>query len=178
MSDLLIADKYARAFYRLFPHLCGLDVIEKLAHVHQFFLSHKQAIFFLSLPQIDDAHKQKTLEVLLLQIGLSDSYGTLYMLLISHKRVHLLADVTLQLRQIIMQKHNVLECTIASSVPLDEGVRMQLCSFFERETGRTVKACYVVDASLIAGIALRSDTYTWEYSVRKQLDMLRNSLVR
>lgn len=178
MKDLLIADKYARAFYHIFPQVCTLEVSEKLFRLHQFFLSHKEAIFFLSLPQIDDAYKQRTIQALLRTVGLSDEYGTLYMLLISQRRVHLIADATLRLRHIILEKYKVLECTIASSVSLDIAVRAQLNSFFEREIGRAIKAHYVVDTSLIAGIALRSDTYVWEYSVRKQLDMVRNSLIR
>lgn len=178
MKDILIADKYARAFYDLFPAACGLDVTDKLMRVHRFFLSHKQAIFFVSLPQIDIAHKQKTIHLLMHTVGLPDAYCTLYMLLLNQKRAYLIADVTMQLRTIILQKNKVLECTIASSILLDEEARLQLRSFFERETGRTIRAHYVVDASLIAGIALRSETYTWEYSVRKQLDMVRNSLIR
>jgi len=178
MKDILIADKYARAFYHLFPEACTLDATDRLMRVHQFFLSHKQALFFVSLPQIDGAHKQKIIHMLVHKVGLVDAYCTLYMLLLNQKRASLIADVTMQLRTIILQKHKVLECTIASSILLDEGACQQLRSFFEQETGHIVKAQYVVDTSLIAGIALRSETYAWEYSVRKQLDMVRNSLIR
>ncbi len=72
----------------------------------------------------------------------------------------------------------MLECVVATTQELANSEREALNVFFGQQTKHDMRAQYVIDKTLIAGIALRSDTYAWEYSIKKQLHSIKQSLIR
>lgn len=177
MNDRVLANRYAQAFYTIFPQACSVKSSDLLHQMNQFFSGHKKILFLLSLPQLTIHDKKKALQTMVHAIGLPEVYCTLYMLLMQHKRTFLITEVGIQLRRLILQKNNIQECEIVSSVVLTDEAQRQLRLLFEKKIRCTIMAHYTVDTSLIAGIALKSDTLAWEYSVRKQLHMIKQSLL-
>lgn len=177
MNNAVLARRYAYAFYNIFPRACTLEKSDLLHHINHFFMEHRKMIFFLALPQLNVKNKKKAIQIIVHTIGLPEEYSTLYMLLIQHKRTFLITDVGVQLRHIILEKNNIKECEIVSSVILSNEIQEKIRVLFEQKIECTIKAHFTVDTTLIAGIALKSDTLAWEYSVRKQLHMIKQSLL-
>jgi len=177
MNHRVLAHKYANAFYRLFKDICSLDLLDTLQEIATFFSHNKNALFLLNVPQVTLQIKNDALHTITQKIGLPSKINSLFMLLVAHKRASLLPQVCMQLRAIILQKNNMVECEIATTQALTASERMKLSNFFSAQIKHDIRAQYVIDKTLIAGIALRSDTYAWEHSIKKQLHTIKQSLI-
>jgi len=178
MNNGVLAHRYAQAYYRVFSQSCTLDILEQLAQIASFFTSHKDALFFLGLPQLALAEKKDALVALVNKIGLPKKLIDLFLLLITHKRSILIPRVCVQLRKLILQKNDTLECVVSSAQELAQEERDTLIAFFAQRTKQNIRARYTIDKTLIAGIAMRSTMYAWEYSIRKQLHTINQMLIR
>ena len=178
MSSGVLARRYAQAYCNLFSSSCTPNIIEKLAQMNAFFASHKKALFFLGLPQLALSVKKDALTALIEKIGLPKELDNLFLLLIAQKRAILIPQVCMQLRELILQKNDILECTVSSAQELMQEERDMLIAFFAQLTKHDIRAQYVIDKTLIAGIAMHSTTYAWEYSIRKQLHTINQTLIR
>lgn len=178
MSDRALAHKYAQAFYDVYPNACKMNMLDAIKNVCTFFSAHKKVLFFLGLPQLDVQIKQDAIARILQELKAPIALSALFVLLIAQRRAVLIPRVCAQLRTLILQKNNTIECAITSVQELDAQERETLRAFFERETKHDIHAQYDIDKTLIAGIAMRSTTYAWEYSIRKQLHTIKQSLIR
>ena len=178
MNAGVLARRYAQAYCGVFSQSCTVDMIKKLSQMSAFFASHKKALFFLGLPQLALSIKKDALRALIKKVGVPEDILSLFLLLIAHKRAVLIPQVCMQLRQLILQKNNMLECVVSSVHELAQDERDTLTTFFAQRTKHDIRAQYVIDKTLIAGIAMQSTTYAWEYSIRKQLHTLNQTLIR
>jgi len=178
MNAGVLARRYAQAYCAVFSNVCSLDMIEKLSHIHAFFMSHKKALFMLGLPQIALVVKREALLSITERVGLSSDIVNLFVLLIVQKRAGLIPQVCVQLRELVLDNNNMIECTISSAQELIQEEKRAFDAFFTQHTKHAIKARYVVDETLIAGIAMQSTTYAWEYSIRKQLHTVNQMLIR
>jgi len=177
MKNYVLARRYARAYCGLFPHACNKDLIERLDSLCGFLAQHKKVLFFLGLPQLAVSVKRSALDAIMQKLSLPQELVSLFLLVIAHKRAALLPQVCMQLRELVLVQNGMLECTIAAAQELSAAEKDELITFFSREIGCKIRAQYAIDKTLIAGVALRSTTYAWEYSIHKQLQTINQQLI-
>ena len=93
-------------------------------------------------------------------------------LLITDKRLMLMADILYEISHLYMQQHAIIDWTISSSDELSPEEKKSLEQFLVQKTAMQIVPTYIIDQTLIAGIRLQSDTFLWEYSVKSQLNAL------
>lgn len=175
--DSLVGKKYAEAFIRVFGQDLVYPDLVAIESAQKFLSTHRRTLFFLQLPQFNAATKSSMIEDLLGYFSLPNQFLKLFLLLLQHNRAFYIPGVLSFVAQLYRERMNVISFSVMSSHPLNEKQREQIKYFLARSTGKSIACSYVVKKSLIAGIAMRSVDYMWEYSVNKQLLCLR-SLVR
>ena len=171
--DKNTAHKYARAFMTVFPKALTFSTIEKIKTAQIFLQTHKKTLFFLQLPQFDDKKREVMVFDLIGHFLLPQIFSKLLLLLIAHNRSFYIPTVLFFIIELYKEQTNSADFSIKSSHSLDQQQIETIKQFLGRLTGKNIIATSLIDRSLIAGLRLQSNNNIWEYSVRKQLQMLR-----
>lgn len=161
IKDSIIAKRYALAYLNLY--------IDKLTD--KDILDFRQAYFFL--------HNNKDI-LTLPSITLSDklplNLRALFLLVVKKRREYLLPFVLKEIVSAYQAKKKVIIFDISSADNLDKKDEEIILEFLHKNTGNKILPIYKIDKKLIAGIKIQSDTYYWEYSIKKQLEATRTLL--
>ncbi len=177
MNYTVVAKKYAQAFISVFGKELTYADIVTIESAQKFLSTHRRTLFFLQLSQFNAATKSSMIEDLLGYFSLPHQFLKLFLLLLQHNRSFYIPSVLFFVAQLYKERMNIVSFSVMSSHHLNEKQREQIKYFLGRSTGKSITCSYVIKKSLIAGIAMRSVDYMWEYSVSKQLLCLR-SLVK
>jgi ATP synthase F1 delta subunit len=167
-----IACKYARAFLAVFPKACTLSNLHSIKTAHHFLRHHKNALFFLNLPQFNDERKKSLIADLVAYCSLPDAFTNLFFLLINHNRPFYVPEVLACIIEQYKKQTNSVEFSLESSHSLHGDDIETMKHFLQKILQKNIIATSSVNTSLIAGIRLHSNEYVWEYSVRKQINAL------
>ena len=169
----IVARKYANAFLNLYIDNISEEYFGSIKKLEKFFDSHKKAVFFLSVPNIENKQKEKLLNELFEKFSVKDLLKPLMRLLFAHKRIFLIDEVLKHIRLLYKERKNIMMFTITSSHQLDGQDLEIIKRFLAYKTGKKIVSEYSVDKNIVAGIRLQSSTLLWEYSISKQCETLR-----
>lgn len=174
----ILARRYALAYLYVFNQDISKEVLVCLKEARSFFLEHKRALYFLSLPTIAKDTKIKIMEHLFMQFKLPRSINRLMELIIVQKRASLWCEVLQYIIDIYQQQHQLMTVRIESSSTLSNDDIDRVKQFLARKTGNDIIYTYRVNQDLIAGIKAQSSTILWECSIAKNIRTLRLSLIK
>lgn len=169
----ILARRYAQAFLNLFMDQLSMREYQKLQAMSEFIQSHRQTTFFLGLQSIPSHDKEKLLLDLIQKYNLPASLNNLVTTLIHHDRAGLLGKILDQICELYRKKNRILSFNIESSSILEPDQLDFIHKFLAYNTNSTIVSTAKINKELIAGLRLQSDTYLWEYSIRKQINELK-----
>lgn len=164
-----LARKYAVAFLNVAGDKFDQKDLQLLETVTNFFIAHRTIVLLFNLPGAKKNTINQVLEKLFGDFHTKELFKRLVTLLLQHHRAFLLPDVLHQISDVYKQRAGITQFQVRSSHELDERQLQGALAFLRRVTGKQVLYEYRVDAALIAGLRLQSDTLLWEHSVKKQL---------
>lgn len=164
-----IADKYAVAYLNTIGSSLSLEDIRNLMKAAYFLQTHRRALFLLQVPVIAQEIKHEGLLELCERFSLAQSVKRLVVTLLKAKRAHLIAKIFDAIVYHYNQSHAIHVFTVTSSSDLHSTYKKQIEAFIDQRVAGTKEYRYTVDASLIAGVRVESDTLLWEFSIDKQL---------
>lgn len=171
-TTAILVRKYARAFIGVFGDRLTSQTLERCLRAQEHVASYKQLDFFLKMPFIDDQIKKNALITILQANDLPDFFMSLLDLLVEHKRTFLLKPILGMIRSMGMELTHTAFFTISSSQQLTDQQYHDVESFLRKQTGCTIITKKIIDPTLLAGMALKSDTYAWEHSLKQYLAKL------
>ncbi len=164
-----IARKYACAFINVFVDTLTMHDHDGIEAAEQFLRLHKRVLFFLTLPGLERAVKERALEIFADRFELSPSVRTLFSLLMKHNRLFLIPDILCYIIELFKEHKGIISFAINSSHELSSDNIAIIERFLAHLTGKAIIYTYAVNNELIAGIRVQSTTMLWEYSIRKHL---------
>jgi ATP synthase F1 delta subunit len=167
-----IARRYAKAFLDLYRDKLHVDDLEKLSTLEQFLMTNKPVLSLLNALQKDSRSQTLALEQLLTRFEVTFLIPVARLLL-KARRMFLLPELLKQLCRLYQKWHKIMFFTVTCSRQLASEELAIIRAFLTRLTGLTVICTTSVDKNLIAGIRLQSDTLLWEYSLAKQMRLLK-----
>lgn len=173
-KETFVARKYARAYLNVFGNDFTIEQFQAFEALGTFLSQHQRVLFFLQLRHIDDQKKQVILQDIVTKLKIPASFMHLVNLLLKDKRASLLEEVVNQVANLYKELNHVIPIAITTSHELNETSCAIIRNFIAQKTSCIVLAHKTVDPTLIAGLRIQSDTLLWEYSVRKQLQQIRN----
>lgn len=176
-SQSIVAKQYAKAYLREYGHQLMVQDIDHLKSAIRFFRHHHNFMSLVNL--IINAHNADhvLIKELFEQFSLPLTLKKLIKVLIRHKQLIIFAQVLQDICCLYQQQNNVLDVTVYTTTPFQEGELEKFEMFFIKLSGKSIISKVVIDESLIAGVRMQSDFFLWEYSIASRLRKLRQKLL-
>lgn len=169
MKSMNAANAYAKAFLNIYDADLTRESINAIEEAAHFLHEHRRALFLLKVPIMDEVVKKRGMKELSDRFALPQSVERLFALLLEHSRASLLADVFLAIVYYYNKRHHHEKVVISSSAKLTDKQKKQIIAFADKRFSGTKNYVFKLDASLIAGIKIMSDTVMWESSIDNYL---------
>lgn len=166
--ERMLTRKYAQAFLAVAGDDLTIELVRSLPAIAEALKAVKPAIQLL-LATTKEREQAAVFEQIFAHVHLPASFNRLIFLLSEDKRLTLLPNVIQKIADLYRERAGIMVWSIKSSHELTQKMRTALQEFLARATGCVIMGEYALDADLIAGIRMRSDTLLWEYSIDKQL---------
>ena len=172
------ASRYARAFADVVQEH-KLDVAKTTAELNSFVQLVEQSPDLMNVwtnPAVPEEQCIKLLDAIASREGVSKQTRNFIAVLISHDRVHAIAEIARTFQSEIDERMGFAEAEITSARELGDEERRTLESQVAQLTGKRVRAVYKRDAALIGGAVVRVGSTIYDGSVRGQLERMKEEL--
>lgn len=166
----LLAHKYACAYSRLYNHELDDVYISNLLALGHFLKKNSLFCVYLELPTISDDLKKQALSKMTNYFHLSQAMHHLCAILLQHKRIDLLGQIVKKIIKYYYNQRQQEVFTVTTSHLIKLVEQEQVLLFIQgMMPGKKITINFGVNASLICGIKIKSDTLLWERSIAKKL---------
>lgn len=128
-------------------------------------------------PAVELEQKIAVLDALAAKMALEPLVRNFMAVVIQHRRVPQLEEVTQQFEAEVNERLGIANAQVTSARDLEPAERSQVESQIAAVTGKTVKASYSTDSTVLGGAVIRVGSTIYDGSVRGQLDRLKQQLV-
>ena len=109
-------------------------------------------------------------------VDLTPAAANLVRLLVESGRLALIDDVAAELSDIVDERAGKLRAHVVSAIALTPAQVQQVGSALEKRLGRSVAVDVQVDAAILGGLVCRVGDLTFDTSIKRQLEILRERL--
>jgi F-type H+-transporting ATPase subunit delta len=173
-----VTSLYARAFADviLSAKLDPAKAVSDLQQVVEFIQSNPELRTVWESPSVPLSQKLKLLDALAEPAQISKQARNFVGVLIEKHRLRLLLDMAGQLKVELNQRMGVADAEVFSARDLAPEERTALEAQLAKTTGKTVRAHYSRDASLLGGALVRIGSTIYDGSVRGQLQAIKKQI--
>ncbi len=171
--------RYARAAVEAAMGNGGVAAVQKLSEgLAQFREAHAQSNELrevLSNPVLKDV-RGSILRAIMGKINASSETINLVLLLADNDRVSALDDVLQDINSIADEKAGRLRALVKSAIALDSAQEGRIAQALEKRLGQPVTVATELDPSLLGGLVCQVGDLTFDSSIKRQLEIVRDKL--
>ena len=174
-----VAGRYARAFAEVVAER-GMDpekTVAELMQMAELVGSSHELRNVLINPAVEHKQKISLLDAIIKKMGGSKPLRNFVAVLIDHKRLGQIAEIAEQFKQQLDERMGIADARVSSARELSASEKKSLEQRLATVTGKTVRATYSENASLLGGAVVRIGSTIYDGSVRGQLERLKEDLV-
>jgi F-type H+-transporting ATPase subunit delta len=175
-----VTSLYARAFVDV-VFGSKLDIARTVAEIDDFasiLAGSAELRNVLDNPAVPQAQKLKLLDSLVTQAGASKPVRNFLAILMEKRRLNLLPAIAKQVKTDINERLGFADAEIVSARQLGTEERSALEAQVAKAIGKTIRARYVQDKSVLGGALVKVGSTVYDGSVRGQLDRIRQSMLQ
>lgn len=170
--DLLLARRYARAFFRLHHAHLTMEDAHKCEQIGRVFNEQRICRMYVMLPLLAGDPVYRIITALVQSYPLSVSLDSLLRLLQQHQRLSLLGLVCDELALCIRGQYSSEKVSVITAQEIGSSEQSEIIKAISLLRKCTVEAQFSCDPQLIAGMIIVGDGFVWERSIRAQLRAL------
>ena len=130
----------------------------------------------LQNPAVSREQKLKLLDSIIKHIGATKMLRNFLAVLIDHRRIGNIGDLLEQFKRELDRRMGIADAKVSSVRELTSAEKKSLEQELAEITGKTVRATYSQDASLLGGVTVRVGSTIYDGSVQGQLQRMRQEL--
>ena len=130
----------------------------------------------LQNPAVSREQKLKLLDSIIQHIGASKMLRNFLAVLIDHRRIGNIGDVLEQFKRELDRRMGIADAKVSSVRELSSAEKKSLEQQLAAITGKTVRATYSQNASLLGGVLVRVGSTIYDGSVQGRLQRMRQEL--
>jgi F-type H+-transporting ATPase subunit delta len=173
-----VLGRYARAYadvvvkHKLNPEktIAEFDQMAQIVH------SSRELRNVLQNPAVSREQKLKLLDAIIKHIGATKMLRNFLAVLIDHRRMGKIGDLVEQFKQELDRRMGIADAKVSSMRELTAAEKKSLEQQLAAITGKTVRATYAEDASLLGGVLVRVGSTIYDGSVHGRLQRMRQDL--
>lgn len=174
----VVAQRYAKAFFRAFESEFDSEMIERTLKLANYLLKNKEIFVLFNLPSIPYEDKKIALEKICDRFEAPQVVKNLIDPLFKRRSIELFDHVLCLFVMLFKKKHNMGSYVIYLSSSATEQDQQEILKAMDQVFGGSIVAEFVVDSTLISGMRIQGDSILWESSVRKNLRALETALLQ
>jgi F-type H+-transporting ATPase subunit delta len=173
-----VASTYARAFADvvLESHLDPQRSVGGLRRIEGLLKQSVELRRVWENPAVPADQKRGLLDAIAEREGIEPHVRNLIAVLIDHRRTPFLERITEQLEKELDARLGFAEAQVTSARELGEGEKRTLEAQIAKVTGKTVRAHFGLDASLLGGAVVRVGSTIYDGSVKGQLERMKQAI--
>lgn len=174
-----VAGRYARAFAevvgerKMDPEKTVAELMQMAALVSS---SHELHNVLLN-PAVEHKQKIGLLDAIIKKMDGSKALRNFVAVLIDHKRIGQIGEIAEQFKRQLDEGMGIADARVSSARELSAAEKKSLEQRLASVTGKTVRASYSEDASLLGGAVVRIGSTIYDGSVLGQLERLKQEIV-
>jgi F-type H+-transporting ATPase subunit delta len=170
-----VASRYARALADVVfsDKLDPAQTVQDIQTIAQFVDTNLDLRAVWVIPSIPIEQKLKLLDAIASEAGLTRQVRNFVAILIEKRRLNMMADLIIQLKIELNERMGIAEADVLSARLLADDERSTLEAQIARATGKTVRAQYEQDKSLLGGATVKVGSTIYDGSVRGQLQKMK-----
>jgi len=176
-----VVGTYARAFADVVTtgasRLDSTRALQELHSIESLLQESDQLLRVLENPSIAGDRKRAVLDAITGRMGTTRQVRNFVAVLTDHRRLPLFSEILKQLEQELNDRQGFAEAQISTSRLLSDAEKKMLEAEITKMTGKTIKARYEQDASLLGGAVVQIGSTIYDGSVKGQLEKIREQLV-
>ena len=178
MRDTRVSRRYALALFKIALKSDSLDIISiDIQQIRSFTAKDKNFLNFLEAPQIPTEQKTKVLK---------DTFTTrlaprllLFLeLLLKKHRTNLLPEIADEFAKLVEEHKGVIKAKVLTAVHISDVIKDNLNDKLETYSGKKIEIIHRIDTSIIGGIIIFLHNHVIDRSIRHQIDVLRQNLLK
>ncbi len=178
MKGERIAKRYARVLSGLIPLEELPHEIKRLEKLSDIIERDKKIKGFFINPLFSEEEKKSFLTHLSGIMGLNEKTGNVLSKLIEEKAFLALSAFVRYLNKFYAERRRLLKATILSPIPVDGGIVERIVNALRTLTQRDVTADVTIEPALLGGIVVRFDNTVYDLSIKGQLNLLKNEIIK
>jgi F-type H+-transporting ATPase subunit delta len=176
-----VANRYARALVDVVTASTSTvqpeDAVRQLRAVEEMIAGSGELRIALLTPAISNSRKRAVIGHLLEEMSVSDLIRNFVYVIINHRRIGMLAEITEAFDLLMDQRLGFVRAEVTSAAALDARRSASLEAELSRLTGKRMRLRFAVDSSLLGGALARIGSTVYDGSIRGQLQQLRRQLI-
>jgi len=178
MRETRVARRYALALFKTAQDGGNLEIVATDLHqISSFSNKDKQFLNYLKAPQVPTEQKIKLLRDLF-TTRLSPRLLLFLELLLEKHRTELLPEIADEFEKLMEDHQGLIKARVITATHLDSDVKEQLIAKLEKTTGKKIEIKHKIDKSIIGGIIVYLHNKVIDRSIRQQLQVLKNNLLK
>jgi F-type H+-transporting ATPase subunit delta len=127
-------------------------------------------------PAVPADQKRRLLDAIVQREGIERHVRNLVAVLIDHRRMHYLKQITVQLEKELDARLGFAEAQITTARDLGDAERRALEAQIAKLTGKKVRARFGLDSSLLGGAVVRIGSTIYDGSVKGQMERIKGAI--
>jgi F-type H+-transporting ATPase subunit delta len=176
-----VTGRYARAYAEMVDAADADHAIEDLNQIAALVHESSDLRHIFLNPSVEHKQKLGLLDAIIDATGGREPRRRMLLrnfiaVLIDHKRIGQIVDIAAQFKHEVEQRMGIADAQVSSARELTSAERKSLEQRLAAVTGKTVRATYAHDSSLLGGAVVRVGSTIYDGSVRGQLQRLKEQI--
>lgn len=173
-----VAGRYARAFAEVVIErkLDSETAVQELNDFAALVNSSAELRNVLQNPAVEHKQKIGLLDALIKRMGGSKMLRNFIAVLVDHHRIRQISEIAAQFRRELDARMGIAQAHVSSARELGPVEKKDLERRLTELTGKTVRASYGKDATLLGGAVVRIGSTIYDGSVRGQLERIKHQI--
>lgn len=170
---------YARAFADVVVggKLDPARLMQELRDLEAMLRASESLRRVLENPSIPGEQKRAVVDAIAKKQGMSRPVRNFILVVTEHRRLPLFSDILREVEQVLNDRLGIADAEVVSARELEDSERRLLENEIARLTGKSVRARYERDSSLLGGAVVKVGSTIYDGSVKGQLERIREQLV-
>lgn len=178
MKGERIAKRYAKALSGMLSLEELPSEIARLEKLSVIIERDKKLKGFFINPLFEEQEKKGFLGLLSERLGLTEKTRNVLSKLVEENAFMALSIFIRFLNKFYAERKRLLKATILSPIPVDGGIVERISNALRNITQRDVTVEVAIDPGLLGGIVVRFDNTVYDLSLRGQLNLLKNEIIK
>ncbi len=173
-----VAGRYARAFAEVVSEqkLDPEKTVQELNTMAALVEGSVELRKVFQNPSVEHKQKISLLDAIIKKMGGSRMLRNLVAVLVDQRRIAQIGEIAEQFRQELNERMGIAQAQVKSARELSAKEKKDLERQLAEITGKTIRATYAEDASLLGGAVVRVGSVIYDGSVRGQLQRIKEQI--